>query len=66
MFKLADNVRIVFDHPGRHRPSPKGVERSRRDATGVKGCTRKRDEPIAASTPCPPSSSTSLDKHSFA
>ena len=39
MFTLADNVHLVWDHPGRHGVSPKTVERQRRDTqTDTTGC----------------------------
>ena len=51
MFAHGKNVHLVFDHPGRHGPSAKDVERQRRDSTG--GGHTTCDKQLQLDSPCP-------------
>ena len=52
MFRIADNVHLVFDHPHRHGLSGKDVERHRRDQSS-EPCNRHTNSTLTAASPCP-------------
>ena len=50
-FAVANAVHLLFDHPGRHGPSPKDVERRRRDT--AEPCSNDHSKALTLMSPCP-------------